>query len=144
MQTYLNNNRVFWKGKSSTELEVKYGVLEGSVLEPVLFIISINDLKMKNSSSSLYCDDTSLLNQGKTVEDVKEKNRRNLDSISTWFTMNKLKMNNEKTQRLSFQYIAEHQTQSSLAFIWTQDSFEQCTSNISARKYPQASSSYTE
>ena len=95
----------------------------------VLFNICINDLKVKNSSSSLCCDDISLLNRGKTIEEVKEKNRRSIDRISTWFTANNLQTTNQKTQKLTFQYTAEHKC-AKLLGIFLDTRLNYCTMHI--------------
>ena len=53
---------------------LKYGVHEGSVLGPLLFLIFINDLNIsiKNSETFHFADDTCLLNIKDSVNKIKK------------------------------------------------------------------------
>ena len=63
-QNYLTGRRqrVLVNGAVSTWRPVERGVLQGSILDPLLFGIFVNDLpvKINQCSVSLYADDTSL------------------------------------------------------------------------------------
>ena len=53
--------RVVLNGQSSSWLSIRTGVPQGSVLEPLFFLIYINDLpEGLNSEVKLFADDTSL------------------------------------------------------------------------------------
>ena len=64
-KSYLSNRQQFVSinGFNSKNLTMKYGVPQGSVLGPLLFLIYINDLHkaIKYSVTHLFADDTNLL-----------------------------------------------------------------------------------
>lgn len=96
--TYFNNTE-----STSTE-NVEYGVPQGSVLGPLLFILYINDLKnsLENSSAILFADDTTLYNNNKSEEILFRETNVDLDLISNWFKANKLSINALKTKYILF------------------------------------------
>ena len=53
-------------------LPVKYGLPQGSILEPLMFIIYINDIfNVSNFQFTIfYADDTCVLLDGETVENL--------------------------------------------------------------------------
>ena len=62
--SYLKDKRQFVKlgDKQSSVAIVRHGILQGSILSPLLFFVFINDLPLYVSSSriNLYADDTTL------------------------------------------------------------------------------------
>ena len=87
-------------------LEIKTGIPQGSILGPLFFSILINDIV--NSSSKLsflmYADDTTIYFN---LEDFSSLNReyeinRELEKVNTWFQLNKLTLNVEKTKCMLF------------------------------------------
>jgi hypothetical protein len=81
--------------KISDAINVQLGVLQGSVLGPLLFILYINDIKnvLRYSKLNLFLDDTLLYIAADTLDEA--VNRMNDDpvSLSQWLTLNKLKLN---------------------------------------------------
>jgi hypothetical protein len=64
---YLTNakQRVFWDGRVSNVVEVEYGVRQGSLLGPVLYLLHVYNLPLsleirKSDGDSAYADDTTL------------------------------------------------------------------------------------
>lgn len=105
LRSYLTNRRqvVCWQGKTSGPLPVRYGVPQGSIIGPFLFVVSINDLCISlNDNILLYADDTTLFARDKDRK-VAYNIVSNLKDRSTeWFVANKLTLNEAKTQSVTF------------------------------------------
>ena len=105
-RSYLTNRTqyVSINGFDSTKKPMKYGVPQGSVLGPLLFLIYIIDLNkpVKNSITHHFADDTSLLYAGKSIKDIQE--RVNLDPrfLCMWLNARKISLNFSKTKLLIF------------------------------------------
>ena len=102
--SYLKDRKqsVFVGGVLSESLDVSYGVPQGSVLGPLLFLLYINDLP--NSSNKLdfhlFADDTSLFMSQENLETSESDVNALLDNISDWLIANKLSLNTKKSYYL--------------------------------------------
>ena len=88
-----------YDGIESKMLPIKYGVPQGSILGPLLFIIYMND--MFNVSNFiftiLYADDTCVALDGKSLENLITLMDQKLYLLYIWLQSNKLTLNFQKT-----------------------------------------------
>lgn len=100
--SYLTNRsqRVVIDNVVSTDEYTSYGVPQGSVLGPTLFLIYVNDLcqlSTTNCKILAYADDTALLVTGKTWDDARAHAEYALHIVSNWLSHNLLTLNVKKT-----------------------------------------------
>ena len=83
---------------------VKYGVPQGSVLGPLLFLIFINDLNIaiKNSETFHFADDTCLLNIKDSIKKINKVVNKDLKFLIQWLHANKISLNVAKTEVIIF------------------------------------------
>ena len=88
----------------SDPLEVRYGVPQGTVLGPVLFLVYINDLLNTKTSGTLvsYADDTCYIVQGKTWADTINKAEDEISLIKNNLDVDLLSLNIKKTHFITF------------------------------------------
>ena len=96
---YTNTN-----GSNSDPEKVLYGVPQGSVLGPLLFIIFINDLNVfiKSSKVHHFADDTKLLLIKKSLKQINKLINHDLALLVQWLRSNKISLNTSKTEILLF------------------------------------------
>ena len=79
---------------------LEYGVPQGSILGPLIFILFINDIvfEVKYSTFSIYADDTNLSCHDTDVFHVQWKLENDLKQIESWCYNNKMIVNTTKSK----------------------------------------------
>lgn len=104
---YLNNRsqRVTIDGIYSPDAQVSFGVPQGSVLGPTLFLIYINclcSLTIQNCRIFTFADDTALIFYGSTWDEVRQYAEIGLHKTAKWLSQNLLTLNISKTKFITF------------------------------------------
>lgn len=107
MESYLSGRRQRVKVDNwiSDELDLLYGVPQGSILGPSLFLVYINDLcqlQIPNGRILSFADDTALLFSGNSWEDVFQSTQSGFNRVNLWLKQNLLTLNASKTKYIAF------------------------------------------
>lgn len=102
IESYLSDRvqRTDFCGQTSDFKKNPFGVPQGSILGPLLFILYINDINtsVRHCKVNLFADDTLLNISSSNLTDAVQKINQDLESLSLWLRQNKLKLNVQKTK----------------------------------------------
>ena len=84
--------------------DISYGVPQGSVLDPLLFLIYINDLNnaIKFSYIRHFTDDTNILYRNKSLRKINQRINFDLRNTNEWLRANRIALNIDKTKIIMF------------------------------------------
>ena len=104
LESYLSDRfqRVVADGAISGQIPLRFGVPQGSVLGPLLFVIYVSSLSSLLSAHGVvyhfYADDTQFYFSIENVDEAKNKIESLLLDIKVWMARRKLKLNDSKTE----------------------------------------------
>ena len=106
-KSYLSNRQqaTTCHNKLSACGELSFGVPQGSVLGPLLFLLYINDVQNHGTNGCLlniYADDLIVLASGKILSEVQKRLQMAVDSLCSWYFDNRLKINPSKSKLIVF------------------------------------------
>ena len=107
-KSYLSNCKQFvsinWV--NSDLQTMKFGVPQGSVLGPLIFLIYINDLNstIKFCTTRHFAADTNLLIKNNSLKQIKKFLNFDLRNLVSWLKANKISLNASKTEILIFRH----------------------------------------
>lgn len=115
IESYLSNRSQITKIDATDKCGVKksffsdskpisYGVPQGSILGPILFLIYINDISnhLPSNLLTIFADDTSLLVKHKDLASLEQETFFNINTLSQYFSSINLHINPQKTQSIVF------------------------------------------
>ena len=106
IRSFLSNRQqyVSINGFDSSKLHIHCGVPQGSTLEPLLFLLYINDLRfaLKDAIASHFADDTCILYASNKLKSIETILNCDLKSTSEWLIANRLSLNLDKSELLMF------------------------------------------
>ena len=111
-ESYLSQRKqyVSFGNAESPLLPVNFGVPQGGILAPILFILYINDIIKSTNDVKfvIYADDTNVFVTDRSLNNLVSRSNDALVAIKKWISRNRLTLNERKTQ-----YIVYHRSQRS-------------------------------
>ena len=107
-KSYLSNRNqyVSINGYESGLADLNCGVAQRSVLEPILFLLYINDLNqaIKFCKAYHFADETNLLCLSNSIKKLNKLVNANLKHLANWLNANRISLNLKKTGMIIFNH----------------------------------------
>ena len=108
-KSYFNNRsqRVYVKGvNSSSRCDLPFGVLQGSILGVLLFLVVINDIPFatQNLISILFADDNNCILAESSLDNLISLANSEINELLQWYNANKMCLHPSKTKCLIFNH----------------------------------------
>ena len=104
-RSYLSRRKIYTsiKDTTSSTLDLKSGVPQGSILGPLLFIIYINDFHLQVDGNLLhFADDSVLIIKDSNIQTLSTKCSTDLTNVKNWLQQNNMALNTNKTYYMKF------------------------------------------
>ena len=101
---YMTNRSFSMSSDIDRNYEINYGVPQGSILGPLLFLMYIYDMQniAPQIKSIVYADDTTLIVTGRSYVEALQKSNAILQRYYDYYTLNKLTLNGDKTKYMIY------------------------------------------
>ncbi len=99
LNSYLNDRtfQVRINSSLSSKFNVYFGIMQGSVLGPVLFNLFINDFPIHHSTHvAIYADDTAIFSQNRNINYAIKTLNNHMLLVSEWLNKWRIKVNTDK------------------------------------------------
>ncbi len=99
LKSYFSNRKQYVQiGETrSGKQNLNYGVPQGSILGPLIFILYTNCVtKATDTLTGIYADDTTCISFGNTKQEALQNAQKTLDDLGIWFAANRLALSPSK------------------------------------------------